>query len=130
MAFEADLHCIPGLSASADLSGKQFYFVKMSGTRTVDVCSGATDKPIGVLQNAPTSGKDAVVAYLGVSKVVASASIAVGALIGTDSAGKAAAKVPGTDTTNYICGQVVLASGANNDVLSAVINCANISRAA
>lgn len=118
------------LVAGADLSAKQYYFVKLNSSGEAVLCSGATDKPIGVLQNDPTSGKEAIVTVVGGTKVVASASIDEGVLIGTASTGKADAKVPGTDTTEYVVGQVILASGADGEILTAVVNCANPHRAA
>ena len=67
---------------------------------------------------------------VGGTKIVSSASIDEGSLIGTASTGKADAKTPGTDTTEYGVGQVILAAGADGEVLTAVINCASPARAA
>ena len=118
------------LPAGADLSTKQYYFVKVNTSGQAVLCAAATDRPIGVLQNTPESGEEASVLVVGGTKVVASASLDEGVLIGTTSAGKAGAKVPGTDTTNYAVGTVILAAGADNEILTAVINCANPHRAA
>ena len=121
----------PGIfTASADLSGKQFYFVKLSGAGTVTVCAAATDVPIGVLQNKPTSGQAAEVMMLGISKVSSDAALSRGNLIGTSGDGQADAKTPGTDTTEYVVGQVIEASTAAGGLATAVINCANLARAA
>ncbi len=118
------------LPAGADLSAKQYYFVKINTSAQAVLCSGATDKPIGVLQNAPTSGQAAEITVVGGTKIVASASLDEGVAIGTTAAGKAGAKTVGTDTTNYIVGNVIQAAGADLDVLTAVINCASPARAA
>ena len=118
------------LVAGADLSAKQYYFVKINTSGQAVLCSGLTDKPIGVLQNAPTSGKSAEITVVGGTKIVASASLDEGVAIGTTAAGKAGAKTVGTDTTNYIVGNVIQAAGADLDVLTAVINCASPARAA
>lgn len=118
------------LPAGADLSAKQYYFVKVNTSGEAVLCAAATDRPIGVLQNTPESGEEASVLVVGGTKVVSSASIDEGALIGTASTGKADAKVPGTDTTEYAVGTVILAAGADNEILTAVINCANPHRAA
>lgn len=131
MAYEISNNSLKvTLIAGADLSAKQYYFVKMSADNTCILCSAATDAPIGVLQNSPESGEEASVLVIGGTKLVASAAIAAGIKIGTASTGKADAKVAGTDTTEYTVGQVLLASAADADVLTAVINCASPNRAA
>jgi hypothetical protein len=117
------------IPAGADLSAKQYHFVKMSGT-TVVACSAVTDVPIGVLQNAPTSGKTAEVAVFGVTKLVAGGALSVGALLGTTTAGRGVALTPGTDTTKYIVGQVITAAGANGDVITVAMNAMSPARAA
>lgn len=118
------------LPAAADLSAKQYYFVKIDSNGKAALCAAATDKPIGVLQNTPKSGEEAVITVVGGTKVVASASIDEGILIGTASTGKADAKVPGTDTTEYVVGTVILASGADGEIATALVNCASPARAA
>lgn len=130
MAWEVDGDKLPGFTASADLSAKQFHFVKISGAGTVTVCSGATDKPVGVLQNAPTSGQAAEICWHGITKVSSDAALSRGDLIGTSADGQADAKTPGTDTTEYICGQVLVASGAAAGIAVAMISCANLNRGA
>lgn len=118
------------LPAGADLSAKQYFFVKVNTSGQAVLCSGATDRPIGVLQNTPESGEEASVLVVGGTKVVASASIDEGSLIGTNADGKADAKTPGSDTTEYAVGTVILAAGADNEILTAVVNCAAPARAA
>ncbi len=118
------------LIAGADLSSSQYKFVKMSADNTCVICAAATDVPIGVLQNDPASGEEASVTVIGGTKLTASAAIAAGIKIGTNNAGKADAKIAGTDTTEYTVGQVLSASGADGDLLTAVINCASPNRAA
>lgn len=117
------------LVAGADLSAKQYLLVKLDANGKAVVCSGATDVPIGVLQNAPSSGQEAEVVVVGGTKIVAGGTINEGELIGTDANAKADTKVPGTDTTNYVIGQAVTAGAANN-IITAVINCAAPHRAA
>jgi len=131
MAYEFNQYSVKiTLPAAADLSAKQYYFVKINTSGQAALCAAATDKPVGVLQNTPTAGQAAEVLVVGGTKVVASASLDEGVAIGTTSAGKAGAKTVGTDTTNYIVGQVILAAGADNELLTAVINCASPARAA
>jgi hypothetical protein len=71
------------LEAGADLSAKQYYFVKLDATGKAVVCSGVTDKPVGVLQNDPTSGQAAEVVVAGLTKVSTNAALAIADLIGT-----------------------------------------------
>ena len=131
MAYEINNYSLKiTLVAGADLSSAQYKFVEIGTGGVVTVCNGATDKPIGVLQNAPTSGQEAEVVVAGGTKVVASAALSVGTLIGTDNAGKADAKVPGTDTTEFVVGTVIFAAGADGEIATAVVNCAAPSRAA
>lgn len=130
MAYQGPQIPLPGLTASADLRTKQFYFVKMSGEKTVTVCAGATDKPIGVLQNTPNSGEEALVCCIGVTKVSGDADLNYGNLIGTSADGQADAKTPGTDTTEYVVGSVLYGNGAAGGLITAVVNCASPARAA
>lgn len=130
MAYEISNYAVRiTLEAGEDLSAKQYRFVKISSGKAV-ACDGATDVPIGVLQNDPASGEEASIVVVGGTKIVSSASINAGIKIGTNNAGKADAKVAGTDTTEYTVGQVILGAGADNEILTAVINCASPNRAA
>lgn len=130
MAYEGPQIKLPGLTASADLSAKQYYFVKISGVNTVTVCAGATDKPIGVLQNAPVSGAEAEVCCIGVTKISSDAALTAGDSIGTSADGQADAKTQGTDTTEYVVGQCITTTGAAAGLVTAVINCASPNRGA
>ena len=102
MAFEEDVLDIT-FKAAAALAGTtnyQYHFVKLTADNTVTVCTGATDKAIGILQNKPVNTNDAArVRVFGVSRVVAAGVIAVGTKIGTDASGHAVAKT--VDKTLY-----------------------------
>ena len=117
------------LTAAADLSAKQYYFVKLASATTVTVCAAITDKPIGVLQNNPTAGQQAIVRPFGVSEMSADGTIAVGASLGTSSDGQADSIVAGTDTTVYLVGTAIGAASAG-ETFTALINCAGAGRAA
>ena len=130
MAVEAQGgYIVRSWPAGEDLSAKQFYFVTLSSGSVV-ACSAATDIPVGVLQNAPESGKAAEVCVLGPTKVSADGTISEGALIGTSADGQADAKVAGTDTTEYICGRALEAASAAGQIIEAVVNCVSPARAA
>lgn len=116
MAYEAAQIKAGQFTASADLSAKQYHFVKLSGNNTVTVCAAITDVPIGVLQNNPTSGQAAEVCLFGVTKVVADGTLAAGDRIGTSADGQADAIVAGTDTTVTTVGQALNAASAGDTV--------------
>lgn len=108
----------------------QYYAVKLSADNTVVVCSGVTDKPIGVAQEAASANGMVTVMIIGETKINTDAGLSVGALIGTAADGQLAAYVAGTDTTKYCMGQVTKATGNAGEIGSAIINCANIGRMA
>ena len=120
---------IPGFTftrvAGADLRALQYYYVKLSTTDTVVVCAAATDVPIGILQNAPTSGQEAVIMATGISKVNSNAALSIGNLIGTAADGQADAKTAGTDTTEYVVGVVLEASSAAGELATCTVNTLN-----
>jgi hypothetical protein len=128
MAFEFSNYSVKITRvAGADLSALQYTFVKLSTTDTVVTCTAATDIPIGVLQNAPTSGQEAEVLIVGGTKLVAGATIAIGNTLGTTSAG-AASVLTVTDTTKFVLGSAI-SGGASAEIITAVVNCANPTRA-
>ena len=112
MAYESPLVTIGTLTAGADLSAKQYHFVVWAAATTVNVATAITNAPIGILQNNPESGQQAIVAISGVSKVVADGTLAAGNCIGTSSDALADAISPGTDTTVYMMGQCLQAASA------------------
>ena len=117
--------------AGADLSALQYTFVKQNSSGQVIAVAAATDIPLGVLQNAPTSGQEAEVLVTGGTKLKAGATITLGThfILGTTSAGAATPLAAGTDTTKYILG-APLATAASGDIMSAIVNCASPGRAA
>jgi len=121
MAYEAAQVKVGQFTASADLSAKQYHFVKMSGNNTVTVCAAITDVPIGVLQNNPASGGAAEVCLFGISKVVADGTLAAGNVIGTSADGQADAIAAGTDTTVYTMG-IALNAASAGETVEAFIN--------
>ena len=112
MAYEISNYSVKvTLVAGADLSAKQYTFVKLDSSGQAVAAAAATDIPIGVLQNAPTSGQEAEVLVVGGTKIVAGAAIAEGA-------------------TKYVVGTLITESAADANIVTAVINCANPHRAA
>jgi hypothetical protein len=130
MAYEIALVPDVSFKNTGDLSAKQYFFVKLSANDTVVICAAATDVPVGVLQNKPTANQGAVVRVFGISKVSADATLTFGTLIGTSGDGQADAKTVGSDTTEYVVGQITKGASAANGLASAMINCMNPHRAA
>jgi hypothetical protein len=125
MAYEAIGQDIGTFTASADLSAKQFHFVVLASATQVNVATAITNAPIGILQNAPTSGQQAIVRISGISKVVADGTLAAGNFIGTSADAQADAISPGTDTTVYMTGQCVqaAAAGQTTTMILNITNC-------
>lgn len=130
MAWEKDHVVKVSLKAAADLSSKQYYFVKLDSNGDAALCSAATDIPLGVLQNEPGNGETAEVLMVGISKVSADAALTIGWLIGTSADGQADRKIPGTDTTEYVVGQVITSTSAAAGLATCSINCMAPHRAA
>ena len=108
MAWDGQQLKIPGLTAAADYTavGNQYKFVYLNAAKTVTVCSGNTQVPIGVLQNRPYTGEAAEVVALGLTKVQGDVDLAFGAFVGTSADGQAAT-YSASDTTKCIVGVVV-----------------------
>lgn len=117
-------------AAGADLSALQWTAVKLNSTGQVVAVAAITDVPIGILQNAPISGAAAEVLIIGGTKILASAAIALPAVLGVDATGRAKKIAPGTDTTQYVIGQADIAASATGDIITAVVNFASPTRAA
>lgn len=114
MAFE-----IPGFSlsveASADLSAFQHHFVEVDSNGQLTVSNSAGESVFGVLQNNPNAeGRAGNVMKDGVSKVVAGAAIAVGALVQTNASGRAITAA----SADFVVGRALDAVGADGELIS------------
>ncbi len=130
MAYKGSQPIKITLEAGADLSSSQYHFVKLNASGQAVECAAVTDKPIGVLQNDPTSGQACEIVVVGLTKMSTNAALAIGDLIGTSSDSQAAAYLSGTDTTKFIVGTVLVTSGAADEITSVLVNCANPHRGA
>ena len=111
--------------AGGDLRLVQYYFVKMSADRTCVVGAAITDIPIGVLQNNPNTGEEALVTVIGRTKVIAIETLTAGELIGCGGDGRAYLVEAG-DTTVYRAGQVIVGSAGAGSVSEAIISCTGL----
>jgi len=117
MATQENTTCITK-KANADLSTKQYFFMKMPSAQTVDVCAAITDKAVGVLQNKPAAaGRDASIAVDGTTKVVASGVIAAGAYVAPTATGKAQVAA----STQFPRGQAMEAAAADGDIIEILL---------
>lgn len=113
----------PDLLAGADLSSSQYKVVKPASTAgEVIAGAAATDKIIGVLQNAPADGEAALVAVSGVVKALAEASVAAGDHITTSTTGRVKTTTTGN---NHVLGVALKASAAAGDIIPIVITLGN-----
>lgn len=130
MAYEFSNYSVKAtLVAGADLSAKQYNFVKLNSSGQAIAVAAATDLPIGILQNAPTSGQEAEVLIAGGSKLVLGGTVAAAGVVSTSAAGAGVAIVHGTDSTKYALGQAIT-GGASGEIVTVVVACANAGRAA
>lgn len=122
MAYEGNLDCIPGIVASADLSAAQFRFMTISATgAALNTGSGAICD--GVLQNKPDAlGKAASVASRGVSKVEAGAVVAAGALVMSNTTGKAITATTGLT----VLGRALEAAAADGDLIAVSLDTSGV----
>lgn len=118
--------------AAADLSAKQFHFVKIDSAGKVAI-AGLGERVIGILQNKPGLDQAATVRISGKSKLVADAAVAAGALlkssvdgqgttataatVNTSDAGAAADPVIGS----HVAGVALSAAAAAGEVMDALV---------
>jgi len=106
MAWEKVGPTLPGMVAGADLTSAQYRFVVVNSSGKV-VLAGAGAVVDGVVQNNPNTDQAATVWGVGsVSKVVAGAAVAQGALVASNGSGQAITAVSG----NYIAGRALQAA--------------------
>ena len=120
MATFGRYETIPGLVATGDLSSSQYLVVKAASTAgAVKVATtAATDAVLGVLQNDPASGEAAEVAFSGICKVKAAASVTFGAPVTFNSTGYV--KITTTDG-DRIVGIALEASDTAGDIIRLVL---------
>ncbi len=89
MALVENFLDIPQLKAGQDMSGKQYRAVKVD-TDDFEI-TGITDAdneyPLGILQNDPTEGQTAIVAYMGVCRAEAGGGITMGDALALNNSG-------------------------------------------
>lgn len=99
--------------AGEDLSAKQFFGVKMATDKAIDLCDAATDFPLGILLNKPSTGEAAEILLNGVGKAKVGGTVQPGDLLGPDTDGMLI-KVT-ADTKTYCA--MALADGEDGDIV-------------
>lgn len=114
MATDSGWHWDETFEAGADLSSKQFLAVKGNGTTAneIVVCDSQGEDSIGVLQNNPSSGRDATVRLAGYTKMVCGDTIVAWAqvTVGADARAETAAgsdKIIGVAITGGNDGEII-----------------------
>lgn len=113
MAFET-----PGFAftreASGDLSASQHHCVELDANGRVTISNAAGESVLGILQNDPAAlGREAAIMSTGISKVVAGAVVAAGALVQTNASGRVITVASG----DYVVGRALEAAGADGEVI-------------
>ena len=98
--------------AGADLSDKQFYFVKVDGNDEFVLCSAITDRAFGVLQNNPEQGQEANVQTIGNTKIVGTVALSLDDVVAPATTGKAQVGI----ATQFGAGIVVTATSADEKI--------------
>ena len=130
MAFEFSNYSVKtSFTAGEDLSSKQYHFVKIdNGDGDVVAVSGATDRPIGVLQNTPTAGQVAEVLIVGGTKVECGGSASFGEPLFASASATAVTLAFGTTASAAYSVGTFIENATAGTVAAAVINCANGAR--
>lgn len=90
----------PAFRIATDGSALKYRVMRLSAAGVVNVASNAVsadafEMPIGILQNNPSSGRAATVAYEGMSKAYCGATVNPGELVTTDGSGMVIEAVSG-----------------------------------
>jgi hypothetical protein len=118
MATESPLiHDGSQTTAAADLSAKQYFAVKLTAARSVNLANTGGENIYGILQNTPLANDAADVGIFGVScAVVGSAGCAAGDALSTDNTGALVTQSGGNKTV-----AVALEAGTSGEIISVKI---------
>ena len=123
MAFTTDYSTLPGVTAGADLSAKQYLVGKLASTAGSVVIAGtlnSTTNPaafVGVIMNKPASGEEVEFAIDGIVKAIAATStIAIGDRLWANSTGRLTDA--GTTDNGYFLGRALEVASAAGDIIT------------
>lgn len=120
MATESAAIYDESYTPGGDLSTKQYYVMRLTAADTVNVCTGTTQRPWGILQNDPNASMAAVVRHAGRSKAVVdgTVAIAVGDHLGPDANGRL---VKNTTADNVIAAVAMQAATTVGAIISVYV---------
>lgn len=111
---------IPGLVATSTLASYQYYIVQASSTAgEVKLGTSATSVILGVLQNDPGAAEPAEIAFSGIAKAAAEASVTFGSYLTCSSTGRVKSTSSGG---NFIIGKALEASAAAGDIIRVMLS--------
>jgi hypothetical protein len=123
MATEGPMiHDGSNTEAAVDLSASQYYAVKITAARTVNLANAGGEPIYGILQNQPTPGEAADVGIFGVMKAAAGAAFAAGAQLQTDTTGRL---ITATGTNHRVATAIEAATAAGQICTVAVLGLGN-----
>lgn len=109
----------PGATAAADLSAKQYHFMRLVGTteRIVNQASLDTSTELlGILVNKPKSGEHASILQLGETFLIAGGALDANTLLTTNGSGRGAAAGSG----DMVGARAVVAAAGDGDKIRVV----------
>jgi len=107
-----DKTCIAG----EDLRNYQYYAVYLSADNTVSVCTTSHVDAIGILQNDPNTGEEAVVRVLGTTKVKVGGAITYNVRCVVDTDGMVIAVTTLSATEQRVVGIMIADAAADGDI--------------
>lgn len=108
---------IGNLTATADMTGKNYTFVKL-GAAGKFAANGANEDGIGVLQDEPLANQPGNIMHLGITLVRSGAAFALGAKLKSDAAGKA---IAGTGSAQIVRAVALEAATAANQLIPVLL---------
>ncbi len=107
-------------TAEASLAAKQYQFVTVGASGGVAAVDAQGEDCLGVLQNKPASGAEAIIVIAGVSKLKLGGTVADGAIITTGSTGLGE---PALSADFVLAKSIHGASGVTTNIITASVNC-------
>jgi len=118
---------IPGITAAADLSTKQYHAVKLDSTarRVAAITNGNAERPVGILQDDPdAAGRTADVAYIGIVKAELGGTVSYGDSLASNNDGEliADAEVADGSAVDLHHIGIALEAGVDGDIIDVILH--------